>query len=235
MYMRNLLIILLLLVNAGCSSQKIVRVGSTSVVIKHIKKGNGKNFVHLHQNEKTALQAARRVVQTEGGSVLTLVHPGARNIVFYLDSNRYEFDPNRIFTDVGIKKTLKQFGPYSPKAHNEVKKLAEQIKGALPPGKIIAVHNNHDYSIKKYFPGNELQHDAKELTFDPQSFFRNFYLVTQNYDFTRLKKLGFNAVLQAPSAVDDGSLSVYLTHRDYVNVEAGYGQLIAQIHMLKVA
>lgn len=44
--------------------------------------------------------------------------------------------------------------------------------------------------------------------------------------------IGFNGVLQKASATDDGSLSVYLAKREYINVEAGYDQLKEQIHML---
>ncbi|HEL8628750.1 TPA: protein tyrosine phosphatase, partial [Legionella pneumophila] len=56
--------------------------------------------------------------------------------------------------------------------------------------------------------------------------------VTKLSDYLRLKMQGFNGVLQKPSATDDGSLSVYLAKRDYINVEAGYDQLAEQIKML---
>ena len=233
--MIRLLVIALLLLNAACSTQSVVNVGDTRVIIETTKHGTGKSFIHLHQNETTALKAAKHVVESDGGSVITLVHPGQRNIVFHLYQERYEFDPNRIFTDIGIKKTLSTFGHYSLAAHLQVKALANKLKSILPEGKIIAVHNNNDYSIKEYLPGNSLVHDAKALNLDDQRFYRNFYLVTRSHDFLRLKNLRYNAILQAPVATDDGSLSVYLAHRDYVNVEAGYGQLLAQIDMLKWA
>ncbi len=234
--MIRFLVIFLVLLTSACSTQSVVTLGDTRVIIETTKQGTGKSFVHLHQNETTALQAAKHVVRTEGGSVMTLVHRGQRNIVFHLNHQRYEFDPNRIFTDAGIKKTLSAFGPYSLSAHLEVKALANRLIALLPPeGKIIAVHNNNDYSIKEYLPGNSLVCDAKALHLDPERFYRNFYLVTRHQEFVRLKQLRYNTILQAPAATDDGSLSVYLAHRDYVNVEAGYGQLIAQIDMLKWA
>lgn len=212
-----------------------VKIGNSTVIIQHQEYGEGKTFVHLHQNETTALQAARVVAHAEGGSILTLVHLGERNIIFHLHKRRYEFDPNRIFTDAGIKKTLVQFGHYTPQAHAEVKKLADMIKKMLPKGKVIAVHNNKSYSLKDYFPGESLASDAKALNFHVQNHFRNFYLVTKHVDYFRLKKLQFNSVLQARNATDDGSLSVYLSGSNYVNVEAGYDQLIAQVNMLKYA
>ena len=212
-----------------------VKVGGTTVVIRQQYHGQGKAFVHLHQNETTALMAAKAVIKTEGGSLLTLVHPGARNIVFRLHHKRYEFDPNRIFTDVGIKKTLSEFGPYTSDAHAHVKKLAGTIKKLLPKGKVIAVHNNQSYSLKNYFPGHELAGDAKKLSVNGRHSYRNFYLVTKGKDFQRLKKLKFNSIWQADDATDDGSLSVYLASSHYINVEAGYHQLAAQIKMLKYA
>jgi hypothetical protein len=148
---------------------------------------------------------------------------------------RYEFDPNRIFTDKGIKKTLTQFGSYSPQAHKEVSKLAHKIKQLLPKGKVIAVHNNAAYSLKDYLPGHDLACDAQAMHKNPDKYYRNFYLVTRSTDFLRIKMNGYNGVLQKPSARDDGSLSVLLAKSEYINVEAGYDQLSEQIKMLRKA
>jgi hypothetical protein len=212
----------------------IVMVGSEKVEIQHIQ-GRGKTYVHLHHNEQTALKAARIVVKEEGGSLITLVHTGGRNIVFHLNNQRYEFDPNRIYTDIGIQKTLSQFGKYTPQAHQEVSKLANKIKELIPDGKIVAVHNNATYSLRDYLPGKSLENDAQAIHVMPENYFRNFYLVTKINDFLRLKSQGYNGILQRSSATDDGSLSIYLAKNDYINVEAGYDQLIEQIKMLQHA
>ena len=74
--MIRLLVIALLLLNAACSTQSVVNVGDTRVIIETTKHGTGKSFIHLHQNETTALKAAKHVVESDGGSVITLVHPG---------------------------------------------------------------------------------------------------------------------------------------------------------------
>ena len=234
--LRFILSVLLPCFLSACAHIYPVRVGDSLVSIQQQAHGKGKAFVHLHQNETTALKAARAVIKEEGGSVLTLVHAGERNIVFHLHDQRYEFDPNRIFSDAGIKQTLLQFGPYTNEAHNEVMKLANRIKSLLPEGKVIAVHNNHEsYSLREYLPGHNLASVAYALNYVRQNYYRNFYLVTKKYEFMRLKKLQFNSIWQAPNAVDDGSLSVYLAKRDYINVEAGYDQLAEQIKMLKYA
>jgi hypothetical protein len=225
----------LLLLDTVNASIYSVKLGDSTIHVLFQKHGSGKNFIHLHQSETTALKAARAVMMAEGGSILTLVHSGGRNISFRLDHRRYEFDPNRIFTDVGIKKTLMEFGPYSAAAHAEVNKLAQQIKVLLPKGKIIAVHNNKTYSFKNYLPGRDLSSEAKSLNRNIHHHYRNFYLVTKEKDYLRLKKRNFNSIWQAFNATDDGSLSVYLAHRRYINVEAGYEHLAEQINMLRHA
>ncbi|MCE0724279.1 MULTISPECIES: protein tyrosine phosphatase [Legionella] len=230
--MKSAILVSLFFCQFAYAMNHIVMVGDEKVEIKHTI-GKGKTYVHLHHNEQTALKAAQAVIQREGGSLIALVHSGGRNIVFRLNNQRYEFDPNRIFTDTGIKKTLSQFGPYNPRAHHEVNKLATKIKQLLPKGRIVAVHNNSTYSLKDYLPGKSLQNDAQAIHMVPDNYFRNFYLVTKINDFLRLKSQGYNGVLQKPSATDDGSLSVYLAKSDYINVEAGYDQLIEQIKMLQ--
>lgn len=232
--MRYLLLLLLVLMQVGCAINHKVMVGDEKVVIQQTK-GKGKNFIHVHHNEQTALRAAKAVIRQEGGSLITLIHSGGRNIVFHLNHQRYEFDPNRIFTDKGIKKTLTQFGHYSPEAHREVKKLAVKIEQLLPEGKLIAVHNNSSYSLKDYLPGHKLAHDAKKLNMSPENYYRNFFLVTKLSDYIRLKLEGFNGVLQNPTATDDGSLSILLAKSEYINVEAGFDQLVEQIKMLQRA
>ncbi len=234
-FMKYAFLFLLLGFLAACTTNHVVNVGDARVIIKEQHYGQGKAFVHVHQNEKTALKAAKTVIKSEGGSLLTLVHSGDRNIVFNWNQKRYEFDPNRIFTDVGIKETLLQFGPYSKGAHVEVQKLANTIKQLLPEGKIIAVHNNETYSLKNYFHGRPLAADSRALYINGKESYRNFYYVTKKNEYLRLKKLKFNSILQARHVIDDGSLSVYLAHRDYINVEAGYDQLAIQIEMLKFA
>lgn len=211
-----------------------LKLGNTKVVIIK-QKGKGKTFVHLHENEVTALAAARLYVAKVGGTLITIKHSGERNIVFYLKGVRYEFDPNRIFTDQGIRKTLKKFGRYSPEAHFAVKKLANQILVLIPMGKVVAVHNNRDYSIKEYFPKHPLARDVKALYYRSNSNHRNFYFVTKRTEFNRLKKLKFNVALQAKNAQDDGSLSYYLANKNYINIETAYGALSTQFKMLRSA
>ncbi|KTD66267.1 hypothetical protein [Legionella spiritensis] len=211
-----------------------IKLGDTPVQI--VREGeSGNTFVHLHENERTALKAAERFIAQQGGTLITLRHSGQRNIVFRINKVTYQFDPNRIFTDQGIKKTLRQYGPYSGAAHREVKRLAQGIIRLIPPGKVIAVHNNKGYSMTDYFPGHPLARDAKAWHHPPGTNTRNFYFVTRYQEYLRLKKLKYNVVLQADHAQNDGSLSYYLAGNNYINIESAHGQLDAQFKMLNHA
>jgi len=232
--MKYWLLLALVILQTGCAINHKVMVGNEPVIIKQTP-GKGKAYVHVHQNETTALKAAKVAIAKQGGSLLTLVHSGDRNIVFHLHNQRYEFDPNRIYSDKGIKKTLAQFSRYTPEAHREVKKLASKIKDLIPEGKVIAVHNNSTYSLKDYLPGHKLARDAQAMHMSPNNYYRNFYLVTQFKDYLRLKMNGFNGILQRKTATDDGSMSIFLAKSQYINVEAGYNQLAEQVRMLLYA
>lgn len=209
-----------------------VQIGDSLVILQLQQQGLGKAFVHLHQNETTSLKAARLIIKNNGGCLLTVIHSGQRNIVFNLNHKRYEFDPNRIFSDVGIKKTLSQYSEVTPEALVEVNNFATKIKQLLPTGKIIAVHNNCTYSLINYLPGHDMVNDAQAIHFHDKDHYRNFFMVTQYYDYNRIEALHYNVVMQSKNPSDDGSLSVYFANRDYINVEAGYDQLDAQIQML---
>lgn len=212
-----------------------VKIGSSTIYIIKEQQGRGKNFVHLHANEVTALKAAKTYIKQHGGSVISLKHSAKRTISFYLKGDYYEFDPNRIFTDMGIQKTLKLYGHYSKGGHMAVKQFANKILSLLPEGKIIAVHNNKGYSLKEYFPKESLASDASAIHYKVNSSARNFYFVTEKNEFNRLKRLNFNVVLQADNPNNDGSLSYYLAKKNYVNIEAAFDEFAAQLKMIASA
>lgn len=228
----RLCLLLLTGLTIGCTTGKTVYLGDTP--LKIVQYGNGSpTIVHLHANEKTALLAAKEFIKHHEGTLITLVHQDRRNVSFTLDGKHYEFDPNRIFTPRGIKKTLSMYGPYSPKAYQVVAALADDITKRIPKDKpVIAVHNNQGYCLRDYFPRHPLAQDAQALYFTNTISLRNFYFVTQAPMFTRLKRLHQNVALQSRKAQDDGSLSYYLAKHDYINIEAAHGNLIGQLAML---
>jgi hypothetical protein len=222
-------------VNVPKIHREVSFLGSTRVIIQREDYGPGKVFVHPHANEITALEAARLIARSQGGQVITLVHAKTRNIEFTYHGKKCEFDPNRIFTPIGIEKTLSSYGCDDKYSRAIVAGFAAQFLASIPKGKIIAVHNNQDYSMKNYFLNHPLAHDASAVYHQPGRFYRNFFLVTKSQDFNLLKSQDFNVVLQSPQVTDDGSMSVFFAKQHYINVEAGYGQLFQQMHMLEKA
>ncbi len=79
--MKYLLLLFVFLAQTGCAINHRVQLGDDSVVVQEYK-GTGKTYVHVHHNEQTALKAAKAVIRRDGGSLITLVHSGGRNIVF---------------------------------------------------------------------------------------------------------------------------------------------------------
>lgn len=232
--MKYAILLLLSFISTAYSETQIITLGNQKVQLIKIH-GHGKTLIHLHENEATALLAAKKFIAKQGGSLIRLKHGGTRNIRFKLRHKYYEFDPNRIFTDQGIKKTLQNFGSYSIAAHLEVKKLARAIIKLLPDDKVIAVHNNQHYSLKEYFPHRQLSANVHSIYFKPHSSSRNFYLVTSKRDYLRLKNIGFNVVLQKSAALNDGSLSYFLANKKYINIETAYKKLSTQLKMLDYA
>jgi len=212
--------------------KKVCWLGDTKVVIQLENYGPGKVFVHVHANETTALEAARRIARSNGGQVVTLIHTQERDVHFHLNGRAYAFDPNRIYTRLGIQKTLKMHGCYDAKAAHVVANFAKKVLATIPAGKVVAVHNNKGYSLRDYLPHHSLALDAQKIYLRDRGNYRNFFLVTKGHDFYRFKTLGFNVVHQSRHVSDDGSLSVALARRHYVNVEAAFGELHQQMNML---
>lgn len=226
---------LIMLSTVNHAHQDTVTLGDTVVKINQHQQGKGNSYIHLHSNETTALKAAHRVINYCGGYLISLEHNGGRNISFHLNKKKYTFDPNRIFTQTGIRKSLTKLSHYNSQAAQEITKLSNKIMHLIPDKQsIIAVHNNRYYSMKDYYPGASMSKEAKLIYKNPKQYYRNFYFVTTQKNYDTFKSLGFNVVLQNNRAAsDDGSLSVALSNREYVNVEAGYTQLHQQIKMLK--
>lgn len=233
MGVKSLFLVCMLLSSKIFADTQVVWIGKTPVkIIRETQAPTEKTFVHLHENETTALQAARQFIQKNGGTLITLEHGGTRNIQFELQGKQYAVDPNRIFTDRGITHSLQQYSSYSLVAHQAVKKLAQAILAQIPPGKVVAVHNNSTYSLRDYLPDHPMHADAKAVHYLAQTNYRNFYFVTRQHEYERLKALDFNVALQSNHSDDDGSLSYYLGRHNYINIEAGYGELKAQLNML---
>lgn len=221
----------LLGMGSAMAATEVVRLGDTEVRLVITQQGQGGvTFIALHENESTSVAAAKSLLGQYGGTLIELKHGGGRMVSFSQGGKRYQFDPNRIFTDAGIRKTLRTG---DAEAERAVKALADAIRGKLR-GTIIALHNsgNGGYSALSY--RGDLAHSAAEVHLVSGADPDNFFLVTGRSTFGRLKSAGHNVVLQSGSPIDDGSLSVWAGRagRTYVNVEAQSGRLAVQKKMI---
>ena len=155
--------------------------------------------------------------------------------------NGYMLDPNRIFTNVGVKKNLKKLNRNISKS--QINKTIELIsndrenffKSISPPdgGLLISLHNN----IREYSIDNEIPLSTEvsiKNTNHPHH--HNFFICTNKEDYDLLKKSPFNVVLQDKQIEnDDGSLSWYAYRKNirYINIETRLGHLRTQSEMLK--
>lgn len=202
-------------------------------------------FVNVHQDEETSVEAATLAIEHFGGYFYHLGSmDGGRNISFGLEDGLYVFDPNRIFTDLGRKKTIEELSrAYDWEADLEVSMLArifiETILGCNPK-LVVAVHNNkgQDYSVETYavleksLSSNDAFCHVNE-SINPH----NFFFTTERFMFNALRVMGMNVALQNPQVTqDDGSLSIFcaLAGIPYVNIEAQKGHLAEQVAMIQV-
>jgi hypothetical protein len=199
-------------------------------------------FVHVHEDEVTAVEAATAVLQErELGCFITLKHGNGRNIKFTLgNEEEYQFDPNRMFTPIGRTATLQRFGKVSPAASEAVRQLADYFATTYIDSSklVIALHNNTNnggLTIHSYAKGGAYVSDAAAVFINPLEDPDDFIYTTTQQAFDFFKEKGFNVLLQQNDTVtDDGSLSVYAAKKgiDYINIEAEHGHKEKQKEML---
>ncbi|HET9744724.1 MAG TPA: hypothetical protein VFP97_03360 [Chitinophagaceae bacterium] len=188
-------------------------------------------FINLHDDEMTSVNAAKRILEEYGGTLLEIENNAQRNIRFRLGQFIYKVDPNRIFSKEGIRKSLEQLGRTSGKAIDEASKLGERILELIPvqTGCIIALHNNTPglFSAVEYTAGNKRAADSKAVSINPEQDADDFFLTTDNSLYQKLADKGFNTILQDnKNCTEDGSLSVYCGKKNmrYVNCETEHGK-----------
>ena len=191
-------------------------------------------FIQLHHNEVTAEEVTKLISKEMGINYLQIINGEKRLVDFEINAKKHRFDPNRMFSKEGIVESLKSHSQYSEEGFQSVSSFRNFLLTLLDKGMtIVAVHNNTDsnfaladYLVKK--TGLVHQNPAH----DPDDFF----ITTDSLLFIKLKKKGFNAVLEYSNRLkDDGSLSIYCSRNGipYVNVEAEHGHKDQQERMLR--
>lgn len=220
------------------------KLGDDNISIKVMHYGESKEpfFINLHDDEITAVSGARRILESNGGTLVRIDNNGERNIRFRIDKKNYAFDPNRIFSRTGIIQTLNMFGKADVKAIEELERFAARILQTLPssPSCVVALHNNSNglFSIDSYFSGREREKDAKAVSARPNQDPDDLFLTTDSSLFIKLRKEKFNIVWQDnANAFRDGSLSIYCGEKNicYLNCETEHGRLSQYWEMITTA
>jgi hypothetical protein len=217
-------------------------IGESSVnVVTVTAQDRGQTWINIHENERTSVEAALEVIERVGGKVVYLEHGGERNISFALDGETYVVDPNRIYTEAGIRATLENLGPISEGAVAEVQRFSRELIAHLGLDTLhvaLTLHNNREggYSAASYQDGEAYESDAADVRIHDDVNTDDFFFITEEAWLEPLAEAGFNVVLQDNTQVtDDGSMSVYCGQRGipYVNVEARHGHHDEQVQMIE--
>lgn len=201
----------------------------------------GRTLVALHDNEDDAASTARRYVDLHGGRLIEVRAQGSRHVTQVRNGRAITFDPNRVFTDAGLRATLAERGTrLDAVSFATGKAFADQVLRLIDIDQaslVIAVHNNSNgvYSARSYMAGAPLAGDAAAVHMPAGVDADHFFLVTTRALFNALVPAGYPVVLQDNArATDDGSLSILCARRGiaYVNVEAEHGRADVQRAML---
>lgn len=217
------------------------RLGDTRITVSLSRYSGDSSlvFLCLHDNERTAAEAAKTILKEKGGLLISIDNNEERYIDFRLSGRKHRFDPNRIFTPTGIRETLKLFNSHSPAAVRELRDFATFLLGLLPDSSLlIAVHNNTDgkYSINDYLPSGRLRGDVLRAHPNYDMDEDDFVFTTDTSVYRMYADSNINVVLQHNrQATDDGSLSIYYGRRNisYTNIEAEHGHLEEQVRMIR--
>ncbi|NOT91523.1 MAG: hypothetical protein HOP05_07530 [Ferruginibacter sp.] len=217
------------------------KLGDKTISLKVVQYGQSVSTccINLHDDEATAVQAARAVLEQTGGLLIKIENKAQRIISFSFKGVVYSFDPNRIFSRAGINVTLQAKGKKNPLAIIEVEKFAARLLQLIPDSAscIVALHNNTDgdFSVKTYKSGGKRQSDAREVYEDNWQDADDITLTTDETLFTKMSALGYNSILQDNEKVNkDGSLSVYYGEQKkrYINIETQHGKTAQYKEML---
>lgn len=219
-----------------------VRLGETALTLEvHAPSDSaeGVRYLVVHDDENTAVAAGLAAVQAGGGRLVELHAQGERYVTFRHAGREWSVDPNRIYTDAGARRTLRDRNGSAPAVVVlAVRRFAEAViadYGAPPV--VVALHNNTEdnYSAASYRPGGSEAAEAAAVTIPAGADPDDFFFTTDRALYDAIAAEGFSVVLQNNAgATDDGSLSVWAAQRGrpYVNVEAQHGHEREQRRML---
>lgn len=219
-----------------------LRLGLTEIHVLRYQSCHqlGVVFLNLHRNETTSIQAGKRYILGKAATFYHFTGLPQRNLCFTFNDQQYQVDPNRIFTPLGIEKTLLENGPCNNELIDTVQLFSQTLISHLRLAEasvIVALHNNSDpeFSLSAFQPGGEYHAYVQKVSCSHGENPHNFFYVTSAAHFDYFKQLGWNVVLQNNlTSPDDGSLSIFCGQNNisYINIEAKLGQLNTQTRMI---
>lgn len=197
-------------------------------------------LVALHGNERTCTGVFEKLPRFVHFNLLSVEQERKRLLAYRSADATLLFDPNRIFTDTGIKETLQFHNLGNPLVYQQaIKSFADTLLACMYANQksqqIVAIHNNSNdnFSILSYQNSNETQ----DLFINVEEDVDNFVVVTAGQDFAFFKQNNINTALLADTPyTDDGSLSVYCLQNGipYINIEVEHGNEQKQIQLLSL-
>lgn len=209
-------------------------IGNRTIIIKVLQYGepNGIYCINMHDNEGTAVLGATPVLEQTGGTLIRVENFNQRLIRFRLNGVVYGFDPNRIFSRIGIQQTLRDNKRSNQAALLEIEKFGQKLLALIPDSAsmVIALHNNTNdlFSIKSYISGGVREKDAKAVYYNETQDVDDITLTTDSLVYQVMADAGYNAIWQDNArAKKDGSLSIYCGDygRRYINIETEHGKV----------
>ena len=202
--------------------------------------GSGLTFVNLHDNENTSVEAAIQIISRHGGRLVELRHGRGRNVVIRRSGVMNSFDPNRMFSEKGLSRSLAYSTAFSAANLALGTRFAAEVLNLIdyPVGEpLIAVHNNTQgkLTIRDFQDGGWYGRDTRDVNISPGQDADDFFFTNSPGLYAAVVDLGYNAALMADTPPDRGTLGCYINSIDgiYVNVETEHGHLKEQVAMLE--
>jgi hypothetical protein len=199
----------------------------------------GLNLVNLHDNENTAAEVAREYISQNGGRLVELRHGRGRYVIIRRGDSRAQFDPNRMFSPGGLRKSLNHFADLTEanvKIGSVFSKSVLELINVQSNGIVVAIHNNTDgkLTIDDFKPGGWYGPDTEDVHKSNRQDHDDFFFTNHQPIYEALAGLNYNVALMAKSTPDRGGLGAYVQKHSgiYINLEAQHGHKKQQRKML---
>jgi len=196
---------------------------------------------NLHDDENTAAEAGKAFIKKHGGRMIELRHGRGRDVVVRLEGIKYRFDPNRMFSDAGLRASLKHFKNNTDQIFDITTAFRDSVVELVDIKRdeiLIIVHNNTQskMNINDFRPGEWYGEDAKDVSINPGRDPDDFFVVSENDLFASLDLRGYNVALKADNPPDRGMVMDYYENLGVqcISVETEHFKIAEQIAMLEV-